>query len=192
MKIFNHLTSIGFSNTYILGPDNGGDAILIDPGTMDVQLLQLIEDNNYYVKHVLISHAHPNHFRGIKTILKIYDSVIYSKVNELEGVPCIPLSEGEIQLGEFKIEIIPVNGHSFDSLVYRCGHFYFTGDVLSAGRTGTTQDKYTKALLMDELENKLFNRDGHGILLPGHGPPSTIKAERNMSKKTDYSREYPN
>ncbi len=189
MKLFNHFTAVGFSNTYLIGPDMGGDAILVDPGTLDVQLLQLIEDNDYYVRHVLITHAHPNHFRGIKTILKIYDSTIYSKVSSLEGIPCTPVDEGEIQLGDFTLEAISVNGHSFDSLVYRCGHFYFTGDVLSAGRTGTTQDKYTKALLMGELESKLFNRDGHGILLPGHGPPTTIKAESNLSKMNEYTQE---
>ena len=183
MKLFNHFTSVGFSNTYLIGPDQGGDAILVDPGSMDVQLLSLIEDNDYYIRHVLITHAHPNHFRGIKTILKIYDARIYSKIDELEGTICTPVSEGPLNLGDFQIEAIAVNGHSFDSLVYKCGHFYFTGDVLSAGRTGTTPDRYTRALLMDELESKLFSRNGHGILLPGHGPPSTIKAEKNISRK---------
>lgn len=180
MKLFNHFTAVGFSNTYLIGPDKGGDAILVDPGTMDVNLLKLIEDNDYYIRHVLITHAHPNHFRGIKTILKIYDAAIYSKIEELEGTSCTPLEEGEIILSDQKIEVISISGHSFDSLVYRCGHFYFTGDVLSAGRTGTTPDRYTRALLVDELENKLFTREGHGILLPGHGPPSTIKAEKSI------------
>lgn len=180
MKLFNHFTAVGFSNTYLIGPDEGGDAILVDPGTMDVRLLRLIEENDYTIRHVLITHAHPNHFRGIKTILKIYDATIYSKLPELEGVPCTPLEEGNYVLGNRELEVMSVSGHSFDSLVYRIGHFYFTGDVLSAGRTGTTPDRYTRVLLMNELESKLFNREGHGILLPGHGPPSTIKAEKNL------------
>ncbi len=180
MKLFNHFTAVGFSNTYLIGPDEGGDAILVDPGSMDVRLLGLIEDNNYYIRHVLITHAHPNHFRGIKTILKIYDAKIYSKIDDLEGTPCTPVDEGILKLGDQNIEVLSISGHSFDSLVYKYGHFYFTGDVLSAGRTGTTPDRYTRALLRDELENKLFIREGHGILLPGHGPPSTIRAEKNI------------
>ena len=54
MKLFNHFAAVGFSNTYLVGGDNEKDAILIDPGVMDVPLLNLIEDNGYYIRHILI------------------------------------------------------------------------------------------------------------------------------------------
>jgi len=193
MKLFNHFAAVGFSNTYLIGGDRGGDALLIDPGNMDVALLKLIEDNDYYIRDVLITHGHPNHYRGIKTLLKIYDSRILCKRDELDGYACKKIDEGFITMGDLDIEIISISGHTFDSLVYRIGHFFFTGDVLSAGRTGTASDRYTRALLMQELEQKLFSREGHGILLPGHGPPTTIKAERNIYSrlKEEYIRQEP-
>ncbi|MDC7239073.1 MAG: hypothetical protein PQJ50_01805, partial [Spirochaetales bacterium] len=67
-----------------------------------------------------------------------------------------------------------------DSLVFKVGDFYFTGDVISAGRTGTTPDEINRRVLFLELEQKIFSRDEHGILLPGHGPPSTIMAEKAL------------
>ena len=43
MKIYTHFSVMGFSNTYLVGPHGGGEAILIDPGVMDLPLLRLIE-----------------------------------------------------------------------------------------------------------------------------------------------------
>ena len=42
MKLIHHFSSIAFSNTYLFGPDEGGEAVLVDPGMMDISLLKLI------------------------------------------------------------------------------------------------------------------------------------------------------
>lgn len=183
MKLFNHFAAIGFSNTYLLAAEDEGDALLIDPGKMDVPLLQLIEDHNYYIKDILITHSHWNHFGGVKTLLKLYDARLHSALPELDGMKSNVLESGEYNFSGLEIEVLPVLGHSDDSLVYRSGELFFTGDILSAGRTGTTPDQVSREVLYLELEEKLFSRDEHGILLPGHGPPTTIKAERNLFRK---------
>ena len=36
MKIYTHFSFLGFSNSYLVGPHGGGEAILIDPGVMDL------------------------------------------------------------------------------------------------------------------------------------------------------------
>jgi len=187
MKLFNHFAAVGFSNTYLIGGEKEKDAILIDPGVMDVSLLNLIEDNEYYIRHILVTHSHRNHYGGINTLLKIYDAEVYAALPELDEIPCRVLTEGIYNFSGLEVEVIPILGHSDDSLVYRIGHFYFTGDILSAGRTGTAPDKVSKDLLFLELEQKIFSRDKHEILLPGHGPPSTIKAESPMYMKFDKS-----
>lgn len=183
MKLFNHFAAIGFSNTYLLAPEDQGDALLIDPGKMDVQLLQLIEDNNYYIKDILITHSHQNHYGGVKTLLKLYNAAVHAAVSELDGIPCNPLTPGVHHLSGLDVEVFSILGHSDDSLVYEIEGFIFTGDILSAGRTGTTPDQVSREVLYLELEEKLFSRDEHGVLLPGHGPPTTIKAEKNLFRK---------
>lgn len=183
MKLFNHFAAVGFSNTYLLAAEDEGDAILIDPGKMDVPLLELIEDHNYYIRDILVTHSHWNHCGGVKTLLKLYDARLHGAVTELQGSPCRQLEPGMCTLSGLDMEVLPVLGHSDDSLVYRFGEFYFTGDILSAGRTGTTPDQVSREVLYLELEEKIFSRDEHGILLPGHGPPTTIKAEKNLFRK---------
>ena len=49
MRCYINFSLSGFSNTYIVGPDGPGDALIIDPGEMNVKLLNLIENNNFYI-----------------------------------------------------------------------------------------------------------------------------------------------
>ena len=79
MKLYFHFAVFGFSNTYLIGNEDGGDAILVDPGVMDIELLRLIESNNFHIKHILITHSHTAHISGLETLKKIYDFQIYSK-----------------------------------------------------------------------------------------------------------------
>ncbi len=74
MRCFYNFILNGFSNTYIIGPDGEGDAIIIDPGELNIKLFKLIEDNNFYIKHILITHDDSPHTEGIRSLLKIYDS----------------------------------------------------------------------------------------------------------------------
>ena len=68
MKLFFHYCSFGFSNCYVLGGAEGTDAVIIDPGSMDNQLLECIERNDYCLKAVLITHDHKGHVQGLRTL----------------------------------------------------------------------------------------------------------------------------
>ncbi|MFP4490955.1 MAG: MBL fold metallo-hydrolase, partial [Spirochaetaceae bacterium] len=119
MKLFFHFALIGFANTYLVGPDDGGDALLIDPGTMDAELLTLIEQNNYYIRHVLVTHAHSSHVKGITTLSKIYDARIYANAFNVESRNVTVLKDGDrITCNGIEVEVLEVPGHSSDSLVY--------------------------------------------------------------------------
>ncbi len=178
MKIFFHFSVIGFSNTYLIGNDEG-DAILIDPGHMDLQLLELIESNHYYIRHILLTHRHPSHTAGIGTLSKIYDFDIYSYSPFGELTTAYhPLPENhEFELSGIKINTLHVPGHSSDSIVYIIDKAMFTGDVLLSGRVGETDSKLSHSLLMRSIKDKLLPLDDRMIMFPGHGAPSTLKIE---------------
>jgi glyoxylase-like metal-dependent hydrolase (beta-lactamase superfamily II) len=179
MKLFFHFAVVGFANTYLLGPEEGGSAMLIDPGTMDEGLLNLIEGNGYYVRSILLTHSHASHVQGIKTLLKIYDAEIYSHAGSIYHHPSHALGDGEsFHSCGLEVEAISIPGHSADSLVYHIGGMIFTGDVLAAGRVGTTNDSYTRALLLRSISEKLFHLPDSTLIFPGHGPPSSLKAEK--------------
>ncbi len=182
MKFFTHFSVVGFSNSYLIGPDKGGDAVLIDPGMFDVKLLHLIESNNLYVKYILITHAHIAHFQGIKTILKIYEAQIFSHRDSIMDIPSVKVGEMDrIKVGEFEFDVYETPGHSSDSLLYVLNKFLFTGDTLTAGSIGSTDNGYAKGLMLSSIRKKILTFDDSYFIFPGHGPPTTIGIERRTN-----------
>lgn len=179
MKVFCHFAVVGLSNTYLLGPEGGGDAILIDPSRFDVPLLNMIENNGYYIRSVLITHNHDNHTHGIATIRKIYDAKIYASTREIRGFSTEVLeNRQQINLHGINVESMAIRGHTSDSLIFKTNQYLFTGDILSAGRIGTTDNTWAKANMIRDLEDQILPLPDDTIIFPGHGPPSTLKIEK--------------
>ena len=199
MRLHFHYCPSGFSNCYLLGTDVSGgeslqkdtaqketpphrEAIIVDPGIMDSSLLSIIEDNNYALKGVLITHDHPHHVRGLRAILRIYKTDIYA-INPVIGEHRTTIvRDGEfVNTGPFKLEVFSIPGHSADSAVYRIDRLLFTGDVLSAGLLGGTASSYSAATQVSALRRKILSLPGDYTILPGHGPPSSLEAERRFN-----------
>ena len=179
MNIFFHFSITGFSNSYLIGGDEGGDAVLVDPGVMDKELLNLIEENGYYVRYVLLTHRHDAHVGGIRIINRIYQTEVYANTMTILDSPVHSVSDGEeFFLGDIRVKAIQVPGHSSDSLVYQIGNALFTGDVLLSGKIGSTTTELSRSLLIRSIMEKLFNLNESCMIFPGHGPPSTLKAEK--------------
>lgn len=188
MKLFFHYCSYGFSNCYILGaePKDGqgsNSAIVIDSGSMEKITLEFIENNNFDVKAVFLTHSHLGHVRGLRTLKKIYNAEVYAVDQFIMDHKTNMIKDGDIiNIGDLKIEVISIPGHSFDSVVYRIDHLLFTGDVLTAGLVGRTASAYGAATQMSKLRTRLLSLPGDYVVLPGHGPPSTLEAERQFNK----------
>jgi glyoxylase-like metal-dependent hydrolase (beta-lactamase superfamily II) len=173
----------------MLGTDNDEreaalprEAIIIDPGNMDSELLSLIEDNDFQVRGILITHDHSHHVRGLRTLMQIYDTNVYAINPVIREHRTILVRDAEtVNIGQFKVEVISIPGHSADSAVYKVGNLLFTGDTLSAGLTGNTASSYGAATLATALRSKLFSLPGDYTVLPGHGPPSSLEAERRFN-----------
>jgi hydroxyacylglutathione hydrolase len=179
VKFFSLFSRLGFSNSYLIGPDAGGDAVLIDPGAFDAQLLQTVEGNGLYVRSILVTHAHNAHINGIRALRKVYDAAIYANQPSVLDFPARHIGEGDaLSLGEFNFRVIETPGHSIDSLCFLCGHMLFSGDSLSAGTIGTTRDGFARGLLLESVRGKLLSLGDEVLLFPGHGPPSKLGIEK--------------
>lgn len=92
------------------------------------------------------------------------------------------LHEGEaITLGDHRFDILHCPGHTPGHIVFinHTNHFAILGDVLFQGSIGRTDFPYgDHAALIDAIKTKLLPLpDDYGFLC-GHGPGSTIGAER--------------
>lgn len=196
MKLYFHYCTFGFSNAYVLGSDDDAkvkEAIIVDPGSMNETILKYIEENEYNLKAVLITHDHLNHVHGLRTLKRIYDIDIYSINPVIRDHRTTLVRDGEeIKIGPFKTEIISVPGHSADSAVFRIEHLLFTGDALSAGLVGRTASTYAASTQITALRHKILSLPGDYTVLPGHGPPSTLEAERIFNVGINTYREPQN
>lgn len=182
MKVFTIYNTGSTLNTYLIGPEKGNEAIIIDPGMIDLHLLDLLEINNYLIKSILVTHAHERHIQGIKTLMKIFDADIYSKCPFLFNFKTIPAIEKiKLNLSGEEISVYEIPGHSEESVVYRIRDIFFTGDSLSAGLVGTVRSNNLKKLLQESIAAKILSADDNCIIMPGHGPPSTVLAEKNFN-----------
>jgi glyoxylase-like metal-dependent hydrolase (beta-lactamase superfamily II) len=187
MKLFFHYCLPGFANSYLLGTDQAGegspqDAILIDPGVMDKEILNFIENNEYTLRGILVTHDHQNHVRGLRTLRRIYNVDIYAVNHLILDHRTNLVRDGDtLHVGPFPVEVISVPGHSSDSAVFKIGELLFTGDALSAGLVGNTASSYGAAVQMTALRSKILSIPGDMIVLPGHGPPSSLEAERRFN-----------
>jgi glyoxylase-like metal-dependent hydrolase (beta-lactamase superfamily II) len=185
MKLFFHYCSYGFSNCYILGsePPEERGALIVDPAVMDEQILGFLEKNEYPLLGVLITHDHIKHVRGLRTLKRIYETKVFAINPRISEHRTIMVRDGDsIDVGPFRAEVITTPGHSSDSTVYRLDRLLFTGDALSAGLVGRTASAYGAAVQMNALRSKILSLPGDFIILPAHGPPSTLEAERRYNE----------
>ncbi|MCL2600210.1 MAG: MBL fold metallo-hydrolase, partial [Treponema sp.] len=202
MKLFFYYCFPGFSNCYVLGSDkpqaapddtspakeaspretSPREAIIIDPGSMENKTLESIEFNDYKLRAVLITHDHNRHIYGLRTLKRIYQVEVFAINSIIQDSRTTQVKDGDkIQIGPFTVEVISIPGHSSDSVVYLIDNLLFTGDVLTAGLVGSTASAYGAAMQMNRLRNRLLSLPGDYTVLPGHGPPSTLEAERSFN-----------
>ncbi len=98
------------------------------------------------------------------------------EVRELKDLECF-------EIAGFKIEVSHAPGHTAGSAMFNVdGAYLISGDVLFAGGIGRTDMPTGSAQEMrNSLRNKILPLDDELIVLPGHGPQTTIARERRSN-----------
>lgn len=179
MKVYFHLNLGGFSNCYIIINEVTRQAIIIDPGKITHEIIEHIEGGGFELTGVLITHNHGSHTKGLKTLRKIYTPQIYAADWEVAGDDTNVLKgDGVIKIAGLSVAYMALPGHTADSMVFKIGRILFTGDSISAGLIGSTTSKFSERTLITNIKNKILSQQDDTILMPGHGPPTTVAAER--------------
>ncbi len=182
MKVYFHLNINGFSNCYLVVNEQTKEAVIIDPGKITKEIISQIEDNGFKLSAILITHNHESHVEGIKTLQKIYTPDIYAADWEIAGDQTnVITGDGKLKLANMDIHYMAVPGHTSDSVVYEIENILFSGDVIFAGSMGSTNSSYSKFILNSNIEQKILSQQDGKVVMPGHGPPSTIEALKQFN-----------
>ncbi len=184
MRLYYHLVFPHLSNTYLIVSEETKEGILIDPGSLDIHLVQTIERNQYTLKGILLTGNTTAHTDGIPTLLRVYSPIqVFTAERSLEECPCVSIHDGDVlELGGFRIEVIGMPAYSREAVLYRIGNLVFTGDVLTAGKVGSVPNSFSKTLLIQRLRQYLSQWDPETILFPGFGPPSKAGIEAALNR----------
>lgn len=183
MKVYFHFNIDGFSNCYVVTNDKTMEALIIDPGRITKEILEQVESGPYNLTAVLITHSHKSHIRGLSTLKKIYNPKIYAADFDIcLSEESLLNGDGIIYAAGLQIKHIALPGHSADSMAYKIGHIIFTGDSIYAGMISNTSSTYARQTLIANVASKILSQQDDLVLMPGHGPPSTLAAEKNFNQ----------
>jgi hydroxyacylglutathione hydrolase len=175
------------SNGYIFFLEDGKTAALVDPAGEPNNLKRAIAEGPYVLRYILITHKHLDHCDATEPIAKQFPDaqIVMHKydVHAIGGLAsrAVPVKDGEeLPFGDAAaIRMLHTPGHTDGSSCYLFRSTVFTGDTLFAGSVGGAfGDKSTYADILNSVSTKLFKLDEETVVMPGHGPPSTIGQER--------------
>ncbi len=188
-------------NTYLLIQEDS--AILIDPGFSNETEYQSFQSalKEVTLEAIVLTHAHVDHVLGLQRVQKDHDVKVYVNSDDLFlwnnfgsqatmfGLNQVAFSftpeslpkDEKFEVGGFKFECLYTPGHSPDhtSLYFKDEGFVIAGDALfngSIGRTDLYQGSFE--VLEQSIKEKLYTLPGNTKVYPGHGPVTTIEAEK--------------
>jgi hydroxyacylglutathione hydrolase len=188
-------------NCYLYWDEVTDSGVIIDPGDEEERILSRIEELGFQPKAILLTHGHGDHIVAVDAVKKKYDIPLYigdgeeellknpsANVSEMIGHPIVApppdhLIEDEqlLNFGSISLKVLSTPGHSPAGVCYldEKEGVLFTGDTLfwsSIGRTDFPGSSYE--VLMNSIKTKILTLPDSIECFPGHGPKTTVGAER--------------
>lgn len=185
-------------NTYLVADKETGECIVIDPGGNAQAILNLVEEKNWQVKKIVLTHGHGDHIGALvqlKELTQVPVAIHHEDAHMIEdgqrnftammgtAVEITAdelLNDGdEIKLGESVIKIIHTPGHTQGGICLLADDMLFSGDTLfmqSIGRTDLEGGNLFQ--LLGSIKKKLLVLSETVRVFPGHGPETNIKMEK--------------
>ncbi|HDQ92590.1 MAG TPA: MBL fold metallo-hydrolase [Synergistetes bacterium] len=202
MKIERFALGALWTNAYLIY-DSGSNGFFVDPGGDPEEAMGLIEDRGIMLKYVLLTHGHADHIAGLEKIraeatsgVLIHEddaSMLESPESNLsafvgEKLSLLPAErlfrDGDtFRVGDLSISVIHTPGHTRGSscfLVEESGGkgVLLSGDTLFAGSVGRTDLPGGDRDILERSLSRLSALPDEMKVFPGHGPATTIGAER--------------
>ena len=193
-------------NCVLLWDEASKHAMIVDPGGDVKRIMQAVTELGLHVKRILLTHGHIDHAGGAAELLDALPGVPLEGPDErdaflLDGLevqgrrfgvegarnvrPDRFLAEGDaVALGEHEFQVLHCPGHTPGHIVFvNTGRrLALLGDVLFQGSVGRTDFPYgDSAALLDAIRDKIMPLGDDMQFLCGHGPGSTIGAERRSN-----------
>jgi len=189
-------------NCYLVIDETARQCAIVDPGEDTGLILHQLEQAAVSPLAIWLTHAHLDHVLGVSQVraatgapvfLHPSDRPLYDRVPDqatafgLQADPLAPPDRSfahgqELRVGALSFTVRHTPGHSPGSISVVGEGIVFVGDVLFQGSIGRTDlpggDMET---LLASIERELLVLPDSTIVYSGHGPATTIGAERRTN-----------
>lgn len=191
-------------NCSVLGDEQTREAIVVDPGDNIPDIEQILKKHRLTVKAIVVTHAHIDHVAGAEQLRKKTAAPVYLNMADSELLAALAVQaqwlgvetpervavdtdavDGTtIHLANSDLHVLHTPGHTQGSIsLYLPLHGkLIAGDTLfrdSIGRTdlpgGNTRQ------LLSSIKTRLLDLPEETIVIPGHGPSTTIGREKQRN-----------
>ncbi len=191
-------------NCSIFGDEQSREAIVIDPGDDIADILAILEKHSLKVKAIVITHAHIDHIGGAAKLKAITGAPVHMNQNDKELYDQLDMQAGWLGVETPERTSIDIAAREGDSLALGDAHFHVldtpghtqgsisiwipeenklvAGDTLfrdSIGRTDLPGGNPRQ--ILSSIHVKLLPLPADAIVIPGHGPNTTIGREKDRN-----------
>ena len=194
------------TNCYIVYDSETRDAMVIDPAWNYRKIDQALQDNQLHLQFIFLTHGHADHIGALQELRNYKNVPVYVGKGDVDLIsnsrnnlsmfmgkeikcesPDYVVTDGEIiTLGHLKFTALETPGHTPGGISLYGEGVVFSGDTLfrySVGRTVLYGG--SAKILIDSINTKLMPLPDDTVVLPGHGPSSTIGEERRGNPYLD-------
>jgi glyoxylase-like metal-dependent hydrolase (beta-lactamase superfamily II) len=189
-------------NCSIVACGDSKDAVVVDPGGETERIAEIVAHYDLTVRSIIHTHAHLDHIycthdvkqaHGGEICLHRDDSFLYDGFDAqcaMFGLPTRPVSPvdrfvdhgDQVAFGRRGLEVIHTPGHTPGSLCFEVTDgsrtIVFAGDTLFRRSVGRTDLAGGDArVLQRSIRERLYTRDLDAMVVPGHGPSTTLGDE---------------
>lgn len=205
MLVLSRTLWLAQTNSYVLAPERGGPALVVDAPPDPGPLVDLLAANDLTAVALLLTHGHVDHMGGSGELARDTGARVYVHPADdfLTGSPedqlrilfgmvppgeydapaeRVDLFDGEtLRLAELEVEVVQTPGHTPGHCCFRIASegVLLSGDQLFAGSIGRTDlPGGSLEALAESMRKRVMTLPDDTRVLPGHGPETTIGQER--------------
>jgi glyoxylase-like metal-dependent hydrolase (beta-lactamase superfamily II) len=188
-------------NCSIIGDETTHEAMVVDPGDDIEAILAIVRQHKLEVKRIVITHAHIDHVGGAMKLRALTGAPILLNQNDYALLKMLDMqaswlgmatpgqvaieasiADGDaLRTGNLTANVLHTPGHTEGSvcLYFPTEKLLLAGDTLfarSIGRTDLPGGSFEK--IMRSLRDRVLTLPDDTLVIPGHGPRTTIGEER--------------